>query len=169
MNRLPTENPARRLTKKLGPATESPDVWIIPFTTAGRGCCSDYARERKARETIFALGFISIRHCATLIFIRHEFAGSSGISKQRAKLAGHRSAELRRYTDQPKVGEIPEENQRQVVKHISRISYIDAQIGRVLDELTVQGSARTPSLSFGAITVITLASRVYGARRQTSN
>ena len=51
-------------------------------------------------------------------------------------MAGHGSGEKRRYTDQPKKGTFSEANQRET-KHAyyACISYIDAQIGRVLDAL----------------------------------
>ena len=54
----------------------------------------------------------------------------------------HGSGELRRYTDQPGKGPIPEANQR-TVRHAyyACVSYIDAQVGRVLDELEAQGLA----------------------------
>jgi sialidase-1 len=55
-------------------------------------------------------------------------------------VAGHGSHEIRRYTDQPKNGEFTEANQRKL-KHAyyACVSYIDAQIGRVLNELKSQG------------------------------
>ncbi len=57
-------------------------------------------------------------------------------------MAKHGSSELRRYTDQEKKGAIPEEDQRKVRHaYLACISYIDAQVGRVLDELTMQGLA----------------------------
>ena len=58
------------------------------------------------------------------------------------KIAGHGSGEKRRYTDQPKRGEFSYANQRET-KHAyyACISYIDAQVGRVLDALTQNGLA----------------------------
>ncbi|MDA9858689.1 sulfatase-like hydrolase/transferase [Rubripirellula sp.] len=54
--------------------------------------------------------------------------------------AGHGSGELRRYTDQPNRGPIPESNQRRVRQaYYACISYIDAQVGRVLNELRETG------------------------------
>ena len=54
----------------------------------------------------------------------------------------HGSLELRRYTDQRKKGSIPEADQRRVRHaYYACISYIDAQIGRVLDELRDQDLA----------------------------
>ena len=57
-------------------------------------------------------------------------------------MAGHGSGEKRRYTDQPNRGAFTEANQRET-KHAyyACISYIDAQIGRVLGELESQGLA----------------------------
>jgi sialidase-1 len=54
-------------------------------------------------------------------------------------ISRHNSGELRRYTDQKKSGPIPEEEQR-TVRHayLACISYIDAQVGRVLSELKKQ-------------------------------
>lgn len=55
-------------------------------------------------------------------------------------MAGHRSHEKRRYTDQPKKGEFLKSNQ-QKTRHAyyACISYIDAQIGRVLNALEKNG------------------------------
>lgn len=54
--------------------------------------------------------------------------------------AGHNSSEIRRYTDQKKRGPFPEDEQRKT-KHAyyACISYIDAQVGRILTELDKQG------------------------------
>jgi arylsulfatase A-like enzyme len=50
--------------------------------------------------------------------------------------AGHGSGEKRRYTDQPKQGRFTTGNQRQTKQaYYACISFIDAQIGRVLDSL----------------------------------
>lgn len=55
-------------------------------------------------------------------------------------VAGHGSHEIRRYTDQPKKGAFTEANQRRLKRaYYACVSYIDAQIGRVLDELERQG------------------------------
>jgi len=55
-------------------------------------------------------------------------------------MAGHRSHEKRRYTDQPKKGEFSEANQRKTRHaYYACISYIDAQVGRVLDALEKNG------------------------------
>ncbi len=54
-------------------------------------------------------------------------------------IATHGSGEVRRYTDQPKKGAFTEANQRRLRHaYYACVSYIDAQIGRVLDELEKQ-------------------------------
>ena len=57
-------------------------------------------------------------------------------------MAGHGSGEKRRYTNQPKKGGFSEANQRET-KHAyyACISYIDAQIGRVMEALERNGLA----------------------------
>ncbi|MEN8773081.1 MAG: sulfatase [Akkermansiaceae bacterium] len=58
------------------------------------------------------------------------------------KFAGHGSGEKRRYTDQPKKGAFTDANQRETRHaYYACISYIDAQIGRVLDALDENGLA----------------------------
>ena len=58
------------------------------------------------------------------------------------KFAGHRSGEKRRYTDQPKKGAFSDANQRETRHaYYACISYIDAQIGKVLDALEENGLA----------------------------
>ena len=55
----------------------------------------------------------------------------------------HNSGELRRYTDQQKKGPIPDADQRKVHHaYLACISYIDAQVGRVLAELETQRLAQ---------------------------
>ena len=54
--------------------------------------------------------------------------------------AGHNSGELRRYSDQPSRGAIPVSKQQEVRHaYYACVSYIDAQIGRVLDALESSG------------------------------
>ena len=138
-------------TKKLvfGPATESPDV---SDNTLYDGKVADAAvatlRELKGQKKPFflAVGFIK-PHSPYIapkkyfdLYPDTKLPDQVAFPSDGPSFAGHRSAELRRYTDQPKVGEIPEENQRQVRQaYFACISYIDAQIGRVLDELDRSG------------------------------
>lgn len=71
-----------------------------------------------------------------------ELAKHQGWPKGAPSIAGHGSGEKRRYTDQPKRGVFPEENQRKTKQaYYACISYIDAQIGRVLDALEKNGLA----------------------------
>ena len=62
--------------------------------------------------------------------------------RRAGSFAGHRSGEIRRYTDQPNRGEFPESNQRRM-KHgyYACISYVDAQVGKVIDALESNGLA----------------------------
>ena len=70
------------------------------------------------------------------------FAPEQDFPEGAPALAGHGSGELRRYTDQQKRGPIPEADQRRVRQaYYACISYIDAQVGRVLAELEKQGLA----------------------------
>lgn len=55
-------------------------------------------------------------------------------------MAGHSSGEKRRYTDQPKKGAFTKENQQRTKQaYYACISYIDAQVGRVLQALEDNG------------------------------
>lgn len=69
-----------------------------------------------------------------------DIAGKTDFLEGVPRIALHGSGELRRYTDQNKTGPIPDDAQRRV-KHAyyACISYIDAQVGRVLAELDAQG------------------------------
>ena len=138
-------------TKKLvfGPATESPDV---PDNTLYDGKVADSAVKslrmlRKSKKPFFlAVGFIKPHspyiapkkyfelYDEANLPVHPEFPSNA------PNFAGHGSGELRRYTDQPKKGEIPEANQRIIRRaYFACISYVDAQIGRVLDELDRSG------------------------------
>lgn len=71
-----------------------------------------------------------------------ELANDQEWPKGAPSLAGHGSGEKRRYTDQPKKGKFSAANQRET-KHAyyACISYIDAQIGRVMEALERNGLA----------------------------
>ena len=63
-------------------------------------------------------------------------AHSATLPKGSPALAGHNSGEVRRYTDQPKRDPFTEANARNLRHgYFACISYIDAQVGRVLAEL----------------------------------
>ncbi|MDG1898199.1 MAG: sulfatase-like hydrolase/transferase [Fuerstiella sp.] len=138
-------------TEKLvfGPATESPDV---PDSTLYDGQVADAAvkelRELKGKNRPFflAVGFIKPHspHIAPKnyfdLYKDVALTSHTEFPANAPTFAGHGSGELRRYTDQPKRGVISDENQRRVRQaYFACISYIDAQIGRVLHELDRSG------------------------------
>lgn len=141
-------------TKKLvfGPATEAPDVpdsTLYDGQVADRAVASLQELSQKQDEPFFlAVGFIK-PHSPYIAPKKYwdlydrakiEIAGQTDFLEGVPKIALHGSGELRRYTDQAKNGPIPDEAQRRV-KHAyyACISYIDAQVGRVLAELDAQG------------------------------
>lgn len=136
-------------TKKLvfGPATEAPDVEdgrLYDGQVARAAVAS--MREMAAGERPFFLAVGFIKPHSPYIAPRRYFdlyeGESLSIATQMAmpdgapRIAGHGSGELRRYTDQPGRGPIPEAHQRRV-RHAYRActSYVDAQVGLLLDEL----------------------------------
>ena len=138
-------------TKKLvfGPATEAPDV---PDNTLYDGKVADAAvsalRKLKGNEKPFflAVGFIKPHSpyiAPTKYFNLYKDVAlptNAEFPAHAPSFAGHGSGELRRYTDQPKSGPIPNANQRRVRQaYFACTSYIDAQVGRVLDELEQSG------------------------------
>jgi iduronate 2-sulfatase len=138
-------------TRKLvfGPATESPDV---PDNTLYDGKVADAAvkalRALKVSGKPFFLAVGFIKPHSPYIAPKRYFDLYGGVTLpdhpgfpvHAPGFAGHGSRELRRYTDQPRDGVIPEANQRRVRHaYYACISYIDAQVGRVLDELDRSG------------------------------
>jgi arylsulfatase A-like enzyme len=134
-------------TRKLvfGLATESPEV---PDHILYDGQVADAAvkalRESKAREEPFFLAVGFIKPHSPFIAPKRYFDLYRDVSLpshtrfpvDAPTLAGHGSGELRRYSDQPNRGPIPTEKQRRVRQaYFACISYIDAQVGRVLTEL----------------------------------
>ena len=132
-----------------GPATESPDV---PDNVLYDGKVADAAvrklKELKSRKQPFFLAVGFIKPHSPYIAPKKYFdlyAGGSPPAQtdfpiDAPTFAGHGSGELRRYTDQPKQGAIPDDNQCRVRHaYFACISFIDAQIGRVLGELDRQG------------------------------
>lgn len=133
--------------KKLvfGPATESPDV---PDNTLYDGQVADAVvktlGELKAKGNPFFLAIGFIKPHSPYIAPKKYFDRYDQVAlptqpefpRNAPALAGHRSGELRRYTDQPANGPIAEENQKRIRHaYYACVSYIDAQIGRVLNEL----------------------------------
>ena len=141
-------------TQKLvfGPATESPDV---PDETLYDGQVADSAidalhRLQQYPESPFFLGVGFIKPHSPYVAPKKYFDMYPDVSlttdidfpENAPGYAGHNSGELRRYTDQPGRGSIPHRNQRRVRQaYYACVSYIDAQIGRVLDELDLLGLA----------------------------
>lgn len=147
-------------TKKLvfGPATESPDV---PDNALYDGKVAEAAVEtlqnlkRNSDQPFFlAVGFIK-PHSPYIapkkffdLYPSVEIASDQVLPAGAPSFAGHGSGELRRYTDQPGRGEISKEKQRRVRQaYLACVSYIDAQIGRVLDELDRLGLAENTIVS----------------------
>ena len=63
-------------------------------------------------------------------------------AKHSPALAYHNFEELRSYTDIPKTGKLSEEKQRELIHgYYACISYVDAQVGKLLDELDKLGIA----------------------------
>ena len=149
-------------TKKLvfGPATESPDV---PDNVLYDGQVADAAvaklQELKDKDEPFflAVGFIK-PHSPYIapkkyfdLYTDVDLPLNADFPVGSPKLAGHGSGELRRYTDQSKRGAIPASNQRRVRQaYFACVSYIDAQIGLLLNELDRSGlSENTIVVLFG--------------------
>ncbi|MGC6458144.1 MAG: sulfatase [Akkermansiaceae bacterium] len=71
-----------------------------------------------------------------------EVAGNRGMPAGAPKVAGHSSGEKRRYTDQPKKGLFSKANQQETRHaYFACVSYIDAQVGKVLTALEKNGLA----------------------------
>ena len=139
-------------TQKLvfGPATEAPDV---DDSVLYDGQVADHAVKtlrglKKDKPFFLAVGFIK-PHSPYIapkkywdLYDAEKIELAEDQTTPSFKLSGHGSGELRRYTDQQKSGAIPETDQRKVRHaYYACISYIDAQVGKVLDELENQGLA----------------------------
>lgn len=135
-----------------GPLTEAPDVAdevLYDGQVAKRAV--KYLGEfgKKKEEPFFlAVGFIK-PHSPYIAPKKYfdlydpekiELATRTGLPEGAPAMAGHGSGEKRRYTDQPKRGEFSRENQQRTKQaYYACISYIDAQIGLVLDALEANG------------------------------
>ena len=139
-------------TEKLvfGPATEAPDVEDeVLYDGKVASTAIRKLSELKEREQPFflAVGFIKPHSPYIAPSKYHEiYKGSAANAVRDSKptrlpqnapaFAGHGSGEVRRYTNQPKRGEFPKANQQQIRQsYFACVSFIDAQIGRVLDAL----------------------------------
>jgi sialate O-acetylesterase len=134
-------------TKKLvfGPMTEAP---AVPDNTLYDGKAADAAiaalRELKGKPFFLGVGFIK-PHTPFVAPKKYwdlydpkkiKLAVRAELPKGAPALAGHNSGEVRRYTDQPKRDPFTEANARNLRHgYFACISYVDAQVGRVLAEL----------------------------------
>lgn len=147
----PTNPSPNDWTQKLvfGPATEAPDV---PDNVLYDGQVADAAVEklkqlRQQNDPFFlAVGFIKPHSPYVApkkyfdLYRNVAIASDTKLPVDAPTFAGHGSGELRRYTDQPKRDQISAANQKQIRKaYFACVSYIDAQIGRVLDQLDQSG------------------------------
>ncbi|MCH1506488.1 MAG: sulfatase, partial [Verrucomicrobiales bacterium] len=134
-----------------GPMTEAPDV---PDETLYDGLVAKRATEtlrhlaQKDQPFFLAVGFIK-PHSPFIAPKKYwdlydpsqiDLAPRQSAPAGTPKMALHGSGEIRRYMDQPSKGAIPEANQRRM-KHgyAACISYVDAQVGKVLSELDQLG------------------------------
>lgn len=128
-----------------GSMTEAPDVddgVLYDGQVADRAV--ETLRKIKDKPFFLAVGFIK-PHTPFIAPKKYwdlydpadiQLAESDSLPENAPAIAGHSSHEVRRYTDQPKKGPFSEENRRRL-KHgyYACVSYIDAQVGRLLDEL----------------------------------
>ncbi len=132
-----------------GPATESPNVPdSVLYDGQVAASAVDTLRQLKdADEPFFlAVGFIK-PHSPYIapqkyfdLYPETSLPDHTEFPFDAPRFAGHGSGELRRYTDQPRRGPIPESQQRRVRQaYRACVSFIDAQVGRVLDELDRSG------------------------------
>ena len=141
-----------------GPATESPNVSDnVLYDGKVAAAAIDALRnlKQKTEQPFFlAVGFIK-PHSPYIapkkyfdLYDNVDLATRKELPDGSPGFAGHRSGELRRYTDQPNDGPIGDDNQRRVRHaYYACVSYIDAQIGRVLDQLDRLGLAENTIVS----------------------
>ncbi len=128
-----------------GPAWEDPDV---ADNVLADGAIADKAvetlREVKGKTFFLAVGFLK-PHLPFIAPAKYfdlypaagiRLAANPFAPKDVPPIAMHDSAELRNYSDMPKVGPVSEAKARELVRaYQAASSFTDAQIGRVLDEL----------------------------------
>ncbi len=144
------ENPAPgEWTTKLvfGPMTEAPDVSdnaLYDGKVADTAVAKLAELKQKGQPFFLAVGFIK-PHTPFVAPKKYwdlydpadiDLADNPMLPQDAPSVAGHTSGEVRRYTDQPKKGPFTDANQRRL-KHgyYACISFVDAQVGRVLGEL----------------------------------
>lgn len=143
--------PAVRRRRTLGPPTECADV---PDNAYGDGITADEAirvlGEVKDRPFFLGVGFLK-PHLPFIAPKRYwdlyqrekiDLADNPFAPKDAPQLAFSNWGELRNYYGMPKEGPVTEEQARTLVHgYLACVSYTDAQIGRVLDELLRLGLA----------------------------
>ncbi|MDE0937335.1 MAG: sulfatase-like hydrolase/transferase [Mariniblastus sp.] len=140
-------------TKRLvfGLATEAPDVPDALFYD-GKVAATTVAmlQELKASPKPFFLAVGFIKPHSPFIAPKKYFdlydgesvANTRGFPQDAPRIAGHSSGEIRRYTDQPNKGEFSQSKQMRLRHaYAACVSFIDAQVGLVLDELDRLGLA----------------------------
>lgn len=143
-----------------GPATEAPDVADnVLYDGQVADAAIDRINELRDQDQPFFLAVGFIKPHSPYIAPKKYFDLYDDVQlpvevdfpDEAPGFAGHGSGELRRYTDQPSSGPIPEANQRRVRQaYYACVSYIDAQIGRVLQALEQTGlSDRTIVVLYG--------------------
>ena len=134
-----------------GLATEAPDVPDERFYD-GKVAVTAVATLQKlkgsSRPFFLAVGFIKPHSPFVApkkyfdLYDDMTVASSSEFPQGAPRMAGHSSGEIRRYTDQPNKGEFSPTNEvRLRHAYAACVSFIDAQVGIVLDELDRLGLA----------------------------
>ena len=140
-------------TQKLvfGPMTEAPDVsdeTLYDGKVARAAVDALRALKDRSEPFFLAVGFIKphspfvapARYWEQYAEENMAISGDTELPENAPKFSGHGSGEIRRYTDQPAKGPIPESNQRRMRHgYYACISYIDAQVGKVLNALKTNG------------------------------
>jgi len=134
-----------------GPATESADV---PDNAYPDGACADMAietlRRIKDKPFFLAAGFLKPhlpfnapkKYWDLYDHDEIRLADNPFAPKGSPPFALTSFGELRNYDDMPAKGPVPEEDARRLIHgYLACVSYTDAQIGRVLDELDRLGLA----------------------------
>lgn len=104
----------------------------------------------RARPFFLSVGFIKPHtpHIAPKRYFERYEPGELEVARDQEmpagapEVAGHSSGEKRRYTDQPKKGPFSKKNQQETLQaYYACVSYIDAQVGKVLSALEKNGLA----------------------------
>lgn len=147
-----SSTPSSQKGHKRGPATECSEV---PDNTYQDGKTADKVVSRlkelkdiKGKPFFLAVGFLK-PHLPFVAPKKYwdlyqpndiKVAANPSPPKDFPSLAGANWGELRSYSDMPAKGPVSDEDARRLIHgYLASVSYVDAQIGRVLDELDQQG------------------------------